>query len=141
MGSRFLLSVSDVKRGEKMINREIVYERNLTGSFMKIAAGIHAGLDEKLMLRRKLPGLLAVEKAYMDGDRQSILPGQWRQTGTDLFWYFQMPVKTECGRFNGENGSQTRMLLDRTPTQRHRMESDSHQIMWTKTTMCILPLD
>lgn len=29
-----------------MINREIVYERNLTGSFMKIAAGIHAGLDE-----------------------------------------------------------------------------------------------
>lgn len=51
-----------------MINREIVYERNLTGSFMKIAAGIHAGLDEKLMLRRKLPGLLAVEKAYMDGE-------------------------------------------------------------------------
>lgn len=45
-----------------MINREIVYERNLTGSFMKIAAGIHAGLDEKLMLRRKLPGLLAVER-------------------------------------------------------------------------------
>ena len=36
---------------------------------------------------------------------------------------------------------QARMLLDRTPTQRHRMESDSHQIMWTKTTMCILPLD
>lgn len=70
MGSRFLLSVSDIKRGEKMINREIVYERNLTGSFMKIAAGIHAGLDEKLMLRRKLPGLLAVEKAYMDGEGQ-----------------------------------------------------------------------
>lgn len=53
-----------------MINREIVYERNLTGSFMKIAAGIHAGLDEKLMLRRKLPGLLAVEKAYMDEEGQ-----------------------------------------------------------------------
>lgn len=53
-----------------MINREIIYERNLTGSFMKIAAGIHAGLDEKLMLRRKLPGLLAVEKAYMDGEGQ-----------------------------------------------------------------------
>lgn len=53
-----------------MINREIVYERNLTGSFMKIAAGIHAGLDEKLMLQRKLPGLLPVEKAYVDGDGQ-----------------------------------------------------------------------
>ena len=59
-----------LKEGEKMINREIIYERNLTGSFMKIAAGIHAGLDEKLMLRRKLPGLLAVEKAYMDGEGQ-----------------------------------------------------------------------
>ena len=53
-----------------MINREIIYERNLTGSYMKIAAGIHAGLDEKLMLQRKLPGLLAVEKAYVDGDGQ-----------------------------------------------------------------------
>ena len=70
IGQKWLLSVSDFKRGEKMINREIIYERNLTGSFMKIAAGIHAGLDEKLMLRRKLPGLLAVEKAYMDGEGQ-----------------------------------------------------------------------
>lgn len=53
-----------------MINREIVYERNLIGSFMKIAAGIHPGLDEKLMLQRKLPGLLPVEKAYVDGNGQ-----------------------------------------------------------------------
>ena len=45
-----------LKEVKKMINREIVYERNLTGSFMKIAAGIHAGLDEKLMLRRKIAG-------------------------------------------------------------------------------------
>ena len=53
-----------------MINREIRYERNLTGSFMKIAAGIHMGLDEKLMLKKKLPGLLPVEKVYVDGDGQ-----------------------------------------------------------------------
>lgn len=53
-----------------MINREIVYERNLTGSFMKIPVGIHAGLDEQLMLRRKLPGVLPVEKAYVDGNGQ-----------------------------------------------------------------------
>lgn len=53
-----------------MINREIVYERNMTGSYMKIAAGIHAGIDEKLMLKRKLPGLLAVEKTYVDGEGQ-----------------------------------------------------------------------
>lgn len=53
-----------------MINREIVYERNLTGSYMKIPAGINAGLDERLMLQRKLPGLLAVEKAYVNGNGQ-----------------------------------------------------------------------
>lgn len=53
-----------------MINREIVYERNLTGSYMKIPAGINAGLDEKLLLRRKIQGALPVEKAYMDGSGQ-----------------------------------------------------------------------
>lgn len=53
-----------------MINREIVYERNLTGSYMKIPAGIRAGLDERLMLRRKIPGALPVEKAYVDGNGQ-----------------------------------------------------------------------
>lgn len=53
-----------------MINREIIYERNLTGSFMKIPIGIKAGLDEQIMLRRKLPGALSVEKAYMDGNGQ-----------------------------------------------------------------------
>lgn len=53
-----------------MINREIVYERNLTGSYMKIPAGIRAGLDERLMLRRKIQGALPVEKAYVDGNGQ-----------------------------------------------------------------------
>ena len=50
-----------------MINREIVYERNMTGSFMKIPAGSEPGIDERLMLRRRLPGALPVEKAYVDG--------------------------------------------------------------------------
>jgi hypothetical protein len=53
-----------------MINREIIYERNLTGSYMKIPVSMDAGLDERLMLRRKLPGLLPVEKAYVDGNGQ-----------------------------------------------------------------------
>lgn len=53
-----------------MINREIVYERNVTGSFMKIPAGSEGGIDERLMLRRKLPGVLPVEKAYVDGGGQ-----------------------------------------------------------------------
>lgn len=53
-----------------MINREIVYERNVTGSFMKIPASVEAGIDECLMLRRKLPGVLPVEKTYVDGGGQ-----------------------------------------------------------------------
>ena len=61
-----------------MINREIVYERNLTGSFMKIAAVIHEGLDEKLMLRRKLQGLLAVEIIF------TVNPGGSGTIGTEF---------------------------------------------------------
>ena len=53
-----------------MINREIVYERNVTGSFMRIAAPAEGGVDERLLLRRKLPGVLAVEKAYVKGGGQ-----------------------------------------------------------------------
>lgn len=49
-----------------MINREILYERNLTGSFMKIPACLSASFDEKIMLKRKLPGLLPVEKCYVN---------------------------------------------------------------------------
>ena len=53
-----------------MINREIVYERNVTGSFMRIAAPAEGGVDERLLLRRKLAGVLAVEKAYVNGGGQ-----------------------------------------------------------------------
>lgn len=53
-----------------MINREIVYERNATGSYMKIPAGMEMGLDEQLMLHRKLTGVLPVEKVYVDGGGQ-----------------------------------------------------------------------
>ena len=53
-----------------MINREVTYERDMTASYMRIPAGIHAGLDEKLMLRRKLPGALPVERTYVDGSGQ-----------------------------------------------------------------------
>lgn len=49
-----------------MINREILYERNLTGSFMKIPACLHASFDEKILLKRKLPGLLPVEKCFVN---------------------------------------------------------------------------
>ena len=53
-----------------MINREVIYERNMTGSFMKIPAGTETGIDERLILRRKLPGALPVEMAYVDGGGQ-----------------------------------------------------------------------
>lgn len=51
-----------------MINREIVYDRTMAGSYMKIPVGLnYAKIDEKLILRRKLSGALAVEKTYVDG--------------------------------------------------------------------------
>lgn len=53
-----------------MINREVIYERNMTGSYMKIPEGMNDGLDERLMLKGKLRGTLPVEKAYIDGGGQ-----------------------------------------------------------------------
>lgn len=50
-----------------MINREVIYDRNLTGSYMKIPVSIGHEFDERMMLRRKLPGLLPVERCYIDG--------------------------------------------------------------------------
>lgn len=53
-----------------MINREIVYERNVSRSYMKIPAGIDASFDEKMMLKKHLSGLLPVEKCYVNGAGQ-----------------------------------------------------------------------
>ena len=50
-----------------MINREIIYERNVSRSYMKIAASLESPFDEKMMLKRKLPGLLPVEKCFING--------------------------------------------------------------------------
>ena len=52
------------------MNHEIVYERNPTGSYMKIFSNQEENLDEKILLRRKIPGLLPMEKAYLDGNGQ-----------------------------------------------------------------------
>ena len=46
---------------------EIEYERNLAGSYMKAAAASDDSFDEKIMLKNKMPGLLKVEKSYVDG--------------------------------------------------------------------------
>ncbi len=53
-----------------MINREIIYERNLMGSYMKIPQSLQETFDEKLMLQKKLPGLLPVERCYVNGEGQ-----------------------------------------------------------------------
>ena len=53
-----------------MINREILYERNLTGSYMKIPVSLNAKFDEKIMLKRKLPGILPVERCFVNGHGQ-----------------------------------------------------------------------
>lgn len=53
-----------------MINREIVYERNVSRSYMKIPAGIDASFDEQMMLKKHLSGLLPVEKCYVNGAGQ-----------------------------------------------------------------------
>ena len=53
-----------------MINREILYERNLTGSYMKIPVSLNAKFDDKIMLKRKLPGILPVERCFVNGHGQ-----------------------------------------------------------------------
>lgn len=51
-----------------MIEKEVVYERTISGSYMKIAAAMNAKFDEKMMLKRKLKGILAVEQCYFNGN-------------------------------------------------------------------------
>lgn len=53
-----------------MINREILYERNVSRSYMKIPACLEASFDELLMLKKSISGVLPVEKCYMNGAGQ-----------------------------------------------------------------------
>ena len=53
-----------------MINREVTYERTLTGSFLKVPAAIQADFDEKMMLKHKLAGMLPVEKCFFNNQGQ-----------------------------------------------------------------------
>lgn len=45
----------------------ILFERTLSGSYMKIKAGNRSEFDEQMLQRQKLSGLLSVEKCYVDG--------------------------------------------------------------------------
>ena len=55
---------------ERMINREITYERDIHNSYMKIPAVMESCLDEKLIFRREYQGILPVEKSYINGGGQ-----------------------------------------------------------------------
>lgn len=53
-----------------MNNIEINYERNFMGSYMKIPMGEIKEFDEKILLKRKIPGLLTVEKTFINNNAQ-----------------------------------------------------------------------
>lgn len=55
------------ERRYRMINREIIYERDVNTSYMKIPAVREVCLDEKLILRRDFHGILPMEKCYVNG--------------------------------------------------------------------------
>ena len=48
------------------MTREVLYERNVTGSYMKVPMTSGGSLDEKILLRKNLPGLLPVEKIFVN---------------------------------------------------------------------------
>lgn len=49
-----------------MINREVIYERDINKSYMKIAAIAEENLDEKIMLKKTFHGFLPVEKSFVN---------------------------------------------------------------------------
>ena len=50
-----------------MMNSEVSYQRNIAGSYMKIPVSRINEFDERLILKKKLPGLIPVERCFMDG--------------------------------------------------------------------------
>lgn len=59
-----------------MNSNEIVYERKMTGSFMKLRCDEVKPLDEKILLKNNIPGFLKMEKCYvnMKGSTGMIYP-------------------------------------------------------------------
>ena len=53
-----------------MINREIIYERDVHRSYMKIPASREASFDEKLIFQKTYVGCIPVEKCYVNGNGQ-----------------------------------------------------------------------
>lgn len=53
-----------------MNSNEIVYERKMTGSFMKLRCDEVKPLDEKILLKNNIPGFLPMEKCYVNNEGQ-----------------------------------------------------------------------
>ena len=51
-----------------MIEQEVVYERNLTGSYMKIIAAECSEFDERMLFSNRIRGILPVEQCYLNGE-------------------------------------------------------------------------
>ena len=47
-----------------------VYERKMTGSFMKLRCDEVRPLDEKILLKNNIPGFLKMEKCYVKNEGQ-----------------------------------------------------------------------
>ncbi len=50
-----------------MIEQEVLYERNMTGSYMKIEASGTASFDERMLFSGKIPGILPAEQCFLNG--------------------------------------------------------------------------
>ena len=49
---------------------QIRYERDINASYMKVPAPMEEGLDEKIILKRRLKGVIPVERCYINGEGQ-----------------------------------------------------------------------
>ena len=49
------------------MEQEVLYERNMTGSYMKIEASEGASFDERMLFSGKISGLLPVEQCFLNG--------------------------------------------------------------------------
>ncbi|MCC8168657.1 MAG: DUF6382 domain-containing protein [Clostridiales bacterium] len=50
-----------------MIEQEVLYERNMTGSYMKIEAVGDMSFDEKMLFSGRISGILAAEQCFLNG--------------------------------------------------------------------------
>ncbi len=52
------------------MSKSVAYERRLTDSIMVITTDGQGDMDERILMQNRIPGLIPLEKRYMDGRRQ-----------------------------------------------------------------------